>query len=513
MRTAAFATTYSRCSPRWVATSARATVRWLARAASSCRSRLRLRLADYLTITRERRGRRIEPTDPGRSLLAPQADDGRAAQGRPAIRQSIRQLTKSSRSGSPTGTAPPRDDDPTIEGLEVDPAEVTLRPGDEQRSSCGPNTADGRCATSRSGRNSRPPTRQWRRSRGRPHQGGRSRRRRGHGMVFEQDRQRADHSPYARTCRTRITPKSPPQEFHRRAGAQALQLCACRRRRRPTTPRSSAAPSWTRSANCRQPMRSRAFLADQSPEKRDRLIDSLLARAGVRRLLGVQVVGPAVGERHAAAARGGEGVLRLDPRTRDGEHAVGRVRAAGRLGPRRQLGKRRHEFLRAASGPGGDDRERRQAFLGLSIGCAKCHNHPLEKWTNDQYYAMANMFARVRAKGWGGEPRNGDGARTLFVAERRRFGSAVEGQAAAAGAARRRAARRGQTRPTAANSWPSGSRRRRIRISRGRSPIACGPISSASGWWRRSTTCGSPTRPATKSCCRGLGQISGRQQI
>ena len=57
-----------------------------------------------------------------------------------------------------------------------------------------------------------------------------------------------------------------------------------------------------------------------------------------------------------------------------------------------------------------------QAFLGLSIGCAKCHNHPLEKWSNDQYYAMANLFARVRAKGWGGEPRNGDGMRTLYVA-------------------------------------------------------------------------------------------------
>lgn len=57
-----------------------------------------------------------------------------------------------------------------------------------------------------------------------------------------------------------------------------------------------------------------------------------------------------------------------------------------------------------------------QAFLGLSIGCAKCHNHPLEKWTNDQYYSMANMFARVRAKGWGGDGRNGDGLRTLYVA-------------------------------------------------------------------------------------------------
>jgi hypothetical protein len=57
-----------------------------------------------------------------------------------------------------------------------------------------------------------------------------------------------------------------------------------------------------------------------------------------------------------------------------------------------------------------------QAFLGLSVNCAKCHNHPLEKWTNDQYYAMANLFARVRSKGWGGDPRNGDGRRTVYVA-------------------------------------------------------------------------------------------------
>ena len=59
-----------------------------------------------------------------------------------------------------------------------------------------------------------------------------------------------------------------------------------------------------------------------------------------------------------------------------------------------------------------------QAFMSLSIGCAKCHNHPLEKWTNDQYYAFANLFARVRVKGWGGDARNGDGKRTLFLAPR-----------------------------------------------------------------------------------------------
>ncbi len=37
-------------------------------------------------------------------------------------------------------------------------------------------------------------------------------------------------------------------------------------------------------------------------------------------------------------------------------------------------------------------------FLGTSIGCAKCHNHPLEKWTQDQYWAMANLFGRVGLK-------------------------------------------------------------------------------------------------------------------
>ncbi|HKS37329.1 MAG TPA: DUF1553 domain-containing protein [Verrucomicrobiae bacterium] len=44
-----------------------------------------------------------------------------------------------------------------------------------------------------------------------------------------------------------------------------------------------------------------------------------------------------------------------------------------------------------------------QAFLGMSVNCAKCHNHPMEKWTNEQYYRFANLFARVRAKTGSGE--------------------------------------------------------------------------------------------------------------
>ncbi len=43
------------------------------------------------------------------------------------------------------------------------------------------------------------------------------------------------------------------------------------------------------------------------------------------------------------------------------------------------------------------------AFLGMSVNCARCHNHPLEKWTNNQYYAMANLYARVKLKAAPGE--------------------------------------------------------------------------------------------------------------
>src|SRR5262249_17909708 len=47
-------------------------------------------------------------------------------------------------------------------------------------------------------------------------------------------------------------------------------------------------------------------------------------------------------------------------------------------------------------------------FMGMSITCARCHNHPLEKWTQDQYWSMANLFSRVVIK-------NGDRAGELSV--------------------------------------------------------------------------------------------------
>jgi len=38
------------------------------------------------------------------------------------------------------------------------------------------------------------------------------------------------------------------------------------------------------------------------------------------------------------------------------------------------------------------------AFMGQRLTCARCHNHPLEKWTQKQYFQMANIFSRVGLK-------------------------------------------------------------------------------------------------------------------
>jgi hypothetical protein len=45
-----------------------------------------------------------------------------------------------------------------------------------------------------------------------------------------------------------------------------------------------------------------------------------------------------------------------------------------------------------------------QLFFGIRMQCAKCHNHPFEKWTQDDYYSMAAFFARVKQKKDPAEP-------------------------------------------------------------------------------------------------------------
>jgi hypothetical protein len=39
-----------------------------------------------------------------------------------------------------------------------------------------------------------------------------------------------------------------------------------------------------------------------------------------------------------------------------------------------------------------------QLFLGVRIQCAQCHHHPVERWSQDDYYSLAAFFAQVGRK-------------------------------------------------------------------------------------------------------------------
>jgi hypothetical protein len=162
----------------------------------------------------------------------------------------------------------------------------------------------------------------------------------------------------------------------------------------------------------------RTYLADRAPRKRERLVELLLARPEFidywaykwsdMLLVSGAKLRPAAVQAYAGWIRD-----RIAEDTPWDVFVREVVTASGS-----SLEQGATNFFAVHQDPETMAENTAQAFLSLSINCAKCHNHPLEKWTNDQYYAFANLFARLRAKGWGGEVRNGDGVRTLYAAPR-----------------------------------------------------------------------------------------------
>jgi hypothetical protein len=60
-----------------------------------------------------------------------------------------------------------------------------------------------------------------------------------------------------------------------------------------------------------------------------------------------------------------------------------------------------------------------QLFFGIRMQCAKCHNHPFERWTQDDYYSMSAWFARVKQRKDPTEPATNpqakDGAEYIYL--------------------------------------------------------------------------------------------------
>jgi hypothetical protein len=164
------------------------------------------------------------------------------------------------------------------------------------------------------------------------------------------------------------------------------------------------------------------FLADTSSDKRAKLIDELLERPEWVDYWTLQLCDVLQNRKERDHdVRGTKGVRSFQAwvreqltRNRPWNEVVRDVlTAAGDASTQPQIGyyivtvgeHRRGEESEAAAAAA-------QAFLGVRIGCAKCHNHPLEKYTQDDYYHLAAFFGRVGfdRKEWK------DGATLLMVA-------------------------------------------------------------------------------------------------
>ena len=142
----------------------------------------------------------------------------------------------------------------------------------------------------------------------------------------------------------------------------------------------------------------RAFIADTAPDKRDRLIDSLFARtefvdywtykwSDLLLVSSRKLKAPAMWAYYKFVR---DNVATNTPWD---EFARRILTAQGST-----LENGAGNFFVLHEDPRELSETTSQAFLGFSMNCAKCHNHPMEKWTNNDYFGMANLFARVRFK-------------------------------------------------------------------------------------------------------------------
>lgn len=57
-------------------------------------------------------------------------------------------------------------------------------------------------------------------------------------------------------------------------------------------------------------------------------------------------------------------------------------------------------------------------FLGIRLDCAKCHHHPFERWSQEDFYGFAAYFAQLDRKGKGNSPPISASEEIVFTAEK-----------------------------------------------------------------------------------------------
>jgi hypothetical protein len=143
----------------------------------------------------------------------------------------------------------------------------------------------------------------------------------------------------------------------------------------------------------------RKFLADPSKHKRAGLVEALLKTPEFADLWAMRWADLLRVER---AALGHERAYGYYKWIRDSVHENKPFDEFARElvtaeGPTAEIGAA--NFYRVVTKPGDMAGTVSQVFLGIRIGCAECHHHPFDRWSQTDYYGMVGFFAPVAARG------------------------------------------------------------------------------------------------------------------
>ncbi len=358
---------------------------------------------DFLSLSRQARGRRVVPADPGRSLLLTKPTGAVPHRGgvRLAVGGRDYQLLAD---WIAAGAAPPKADDPRLESLDILPRRSRLKPGQSQPLVVQARFSDGRVEDVTS----------WAKFTA------------ANSSVAEVNDQGvvqvvgAGEGAVTAWYLSRVVTATVAVPFANDVPAQRFAaeprhnlidehvLAKLAELRLPPSPAADDSTLIRRAyldtlgvLPTRQ--ETEAFLTDTAADKRDRLIDALLARPELvdywtyrwsdLLLVTSERLPPAAMWSYHHWVRN-----QVAANTPWNKVAQQLLTATGST-----LEQGAANFYLLHPDPLDLAETTTVAFLGMSINCARCHNHPLEKWTNDQYFAMANLFAQVRTKNTAGD--------------------------------------------------------------------------------------------------------------
>ena len=164
------------------------------------------------------------------------------------------------------------------------------------------------------------------------------------------------------------------------------------------------------------PTEARQFVADNSPDKRAKLIDSLLTRSEFNDHWALKWSDLLRNEERVLDAKG---VRAFHHWIRDSiatnkpvsEFVSNMIIARGSTYTNPAA-----NFYRANRSADVRAEAAAQLFLGTRLQCAKCHNHPFDRWTQNDYYSFAAFFAPIDYKIIENKPRD-ENDKMMFIGE------------------------------------------------------------------------------------------------